>query len=146
MEFGPQKVECLYLYILFFAFFSSKESVSLWLPFVLVFYLKHKSLRLHHFIILPIFYFPRLEWVVVGGEVSVFSFGQEGGCQNIQHVVGGSEKILPLLNILSVPPPHHPPCVYIMNAAFSRPPIKLLSSIKWPVIKIPKSLQKRMGN
>ena len=110
-------VECLYLYILFFAFFFSKESVSLWLPFVLVFYLKHKSLHLHHFIILPIFYFPRLEWVVVGGggEVSVFSFGQEGGFQNILHVVGGSEKILPLLNKLSGPPPHHPPPCSIHN-------------------------------
>ena len=46
---------------------------------------------------MPIFYFPRQDWMVgEGGEgVVVFSFGQEGELSKILYDVGGSEKILP---------------------------------------------------
>ena len=69
----------------------------------------------HLFIILPIFYFPRQDWV--GWGVVTFSSGQErgrGGSLKLLYDLGDVKKIAPLKN---TPSPRLPPEVYIMNAA-----------------------------
>ena len=66
-RFELSRVDCIFI---------SQKSVNLWLPFVFSFLFKHSSV--HHFTILPIFYFSRQN-LVGGGEFAIFSFGQEGG-------------------------------------------------------------------
>ena len=70
----------------------------------------------HHFIILPIFYFPGQD--CVGWGAVIFSSGQErgGGGRGLKlfYDLGDVKKIAPLKN---TPPPRLPPAVYIMNAA-----------------------------
>ena len=60
----------------------------------------------HHFIILPIFYFPRQDWV--GWGVVIFSSGQErgGDSPKLLYDLGDVKKIAPLKN--TPPPPVFP--------------------------------------
>ena len=78
------------------------KSLKLWLPFVFSFLFYKNNKSLHHFIILPIMYFPHQDWF--GGGVDIFSFGQERGCQKILYDVGVMKKICPF-KIYPLPPP-----------------------------------------
>ena len=83
--------------------FISQKSVTLWLPFVFSFLCKQWTL--HHFIILPIFYFPRQDGG--GGRLPIFVLVKKGGCQKILYdLVGLILKHFALLKNILYPPPH----------------------------------------
>ena len=115
MEFGLQKSRVLVslfkspsLHI-----FISQKSVALSYFLFFVFYFKHSSL--HHFVILPIFHFPRQDCVA---WLYFFLLVKSGVVKNSVWCGGDLKKIC-LWKKYPLNPPSPLPAVYIMNVALS---------------------------
>ena len=82
------------------------KSLKLWLPFVFSFLFYKNNKSLHHFIILPIMYFPHQDWLRGGrgGGGGIFFWARGGDVKKILYDVGVMKIFAPLKYILCPPP------------------------------------------